>query len=160
MKLGRTTVSSVAIACSALAGGLGVALPANAAVVTSAAHSPKFVVLDCSYKPEAKPKDYTLACADDGLGLENMHWTRWTSHGAAGHGTFYEKICTPECPSGHVEQLRVRVTLRGSAAVKGHSGDRQYTKLIAVFPGKRPTVYKREHGKIVATHPRTWTIRI
>jgi hypothetical protein len=160
MKLGRTTLSSVVIACSALAGGLGVALPANAAVTDVSAHSPKFVVLNCNYKPEAKPKNYTLACADDGLGLENMHWTRWTSHGAAGHGTFYEALCNPICPDRRIEQMRVRVTLRGSATVKGHPGDRQYTKLTAVFPGKRPTVYKREHGKIVATHPRTWTFRI
>jgi hypothetical protein len=160
MKLGRTTAATVAIAGSALAGGLGVALPANASVATASAHSSKFVVLNCNSKPVAKPRDYTLACADLGLGLENMHWTSWTSHGAAGRGTFYEALCNPICPNRRIEQFRVRVTLRGSAAVKGHPGDRQYTKLIAVFPGKRPTVYKREHGKIVATHPRTWTFRI
>ena len=38
--------------------------------------------------------------------------------------------------------------------------DRQYTRLIAVFPHKRPTVYKRRHGKIVATHPKRWVLHI
>jgi len=160
MKLGRIAVGTIVIACSALAGSLGLALAANAATVTAPAHSPKFVVLDCSYKPEVKPKDYTLTCADDGLRLQGLHWTRWTSRGAAGTGTFYENLCMPSCADGHIVHMPVRVTLRGSAAVKGYPGERQYTTLTAVFPRKRPTVYKREHGKIVATHPRSWTFHI
>ena len=56
--------------------------------------------------------------------------------------------------------MPANVTLRGSAAVKGDPGDRQYIRLTAVFPHRRPTVYKREHGKIVATHPKSWTFHI
>jgi hypothetical protein len=160
MKLGRATVGSLTTASALLAAGLGLALPANAATVPAAAHGAKFVLLDCNARPEVKPGTIYLACADDGLGLAHLHWTRWTSRGAAGYGTFWENLCQPNCAEGRIEQMPARVTLRGSAAVKGHSGDRQYTRLTAVFPGKRPTVYKLEHGKLVATHPRSWTFHI
>jgi hypothetical protein len=160
MKLGRTTIGALAAASSVLVGGLGLALPANAAAVPAAAHRTKFVVLDCSRKPETKPGTIVLACADDGLGLKHLHWTKWTSHGAAGHGTFWEHLCIPDCADGHIEKMPADVKLRGSAAVRGHPADRQYTRLTAVFPHRRPTVYKRKHGKIVATHPKSWTFHI
>ena len=161
MKLGRTTIGTLAVASSLLAGGLGLALPAHAAATSGLAHMTKYVVLNCNGKPEVKPGTIELACADDGLGLEHLHWTTgWTRHGAAGHGIFWENLCKPNCAEGRIEKMRARVTLRGSAAVKGHPGDRQYTRLTAVFPGKRPTVYKRRHGKIVATHPKSWTFHI
>jgi len=160
MRLERTTIGALTTAVVLLAGGLGLALPANAAAAPAAAHSTKFVVLDCNSKPEVKPGTIVLACADDGLGLMHLHWTSWTSHGAAGHGTFWQNLCTPDCAAGHIEKMPATVTLRGSAAIMGLPGDRQYTRLTAVFPGRRPTVYKRKHGKIVATHPKSWTFHI
>ena len=118
-------------------------------------------MLNCNGKPEVKPGTIVLACADGGLGLQHLHWTtRWTRHGAFGHGTFWENLCKPDCADGHIEKMRATVTLRGSAAVKGRPGDRQYTRLTAEFPGRRPTVYKRKHGKAVATHPKSWTFHI
>jgi hypothetical protein len=160
MKLGRATIGTLTSASASLAIGLGLALPANAAAVPAAAHSPKYVVLNCNDKPEVKPGTYVLTCADAGLGLRHLHWTSWTSHGATGRGTFWENLCVPSCAEGKIVHMPARVTLRGSAAVKGHPGDRQYTTLTAVFPHKRPTVYKRRHGHIVATHPRRWTFHI
>jgi hypothetical protein len=164
MKPGPITIASLTFASALLAGGLGAGLglasPASAAVVPAAAHGTTFVVLDCNAKPEVKPGTIILTCADDGIGLKDLHWTRWTSHGAAGYGTFWENLCVPNCADGHIEQMPARVTLRGSAAVKGHRGDRQYTLLTAVFPHKRPTVYKLEHGKLVVTHPKSWTFHI
>jgi hypothetical protein len=122
------------------------------------------VVADCTsappYRPSVRPATITLACADAGLGVEHMTWDNWTSSVATGQGRLWENLCKPSCAGGHIETMRAKVTLRGSAAVKGHPGDRQYTRLTAVFPGKRPTVYKRKHGKIVATHPKSWTFHI
>jgi hypothetical protein len=161
MKLGRTTIGTLTAASALLVGGLGLTLPANAAAAPAAAHTAKYVVLNCTGKPEVKPGTIEIACADDGLGLMHLHWTtRWTRHGAVGHGTFWENLCKPNCAEGHIENMPANVTLRGSAAVKGHPGDRQYTQLTAVFPKKRPTVYKRVHGKIVARHPKSWTFHI
>jgi hypothetical protein len=159
MKLGRT-IGILTAASSLLAAGFGLAVPTSAAAVPAPAHRPKYVVLNCSDKPQVKPGTIVLACADDGLGVDHLHWTRWTSHGAAGRGTFWQNLCVPNCADGHIEHMPARITLRGSAAVKGHAGDRQYTRLTAVFPHKRPTVYKRRHGKIVATHPKSWTFQI
>jgi hypothetical protein len=159
MKLGRTAIAALTAASAWLVMGLGMALPANAAAVPAPAHSTKHVVLNCNDKPQVRPRTIDLACADDGLGVEHLHWTKWSSH-AAGRGTFWQNLCIPNCADGHIEHMPARITLRGSAAVKGHPGDRQFTRLIAVFPHKRPTVYKRRHGKIVATHPKRWVLPI
>jgi hypothetical protein len=155
MKLGRVTVG-IAAAVSLLAAGAGMAGPASAATVSAAGHGTRFVVLNCSFRPVVKPGTIVLACADAGLGVDHLHWTRWTRHGAAGYGTFWENLCVPNCVDGHIEHMPARIILRGSAAVKGHRGDRQYTELTAVFPRKRPTVY---HGKHVV-HPKSWTFHI
>jgi hypothetical protein len=160
MKLGRTTIGTLTAASALIAAGLSMTLPANAAAIPAVAHSAKFVVLNCDGKPEVKPGTIVLACADDGLGLEHLHWTKWTSHGAVGRGTFWEHLCVPDCVDGRIVHMPARVILQGSAAVKGHPRDRQYTRLTAVFPHKRPTVYKERHGKIVATHPKRWTFHI
>jgi hypothetical protein len=163
MKLGRTAIGTLAASVSLLAACTGAALPASAAgeccrrvlpasaaAVPTAAHHSKFVLLTGNFKPEARPKTSSLACADDRLGRKNLHWrwTRWTSNGATGHGTFWENLCIPNWADGHVEFM------------PGHAGDRQHTRLTAVLGRKRPTLYKREHGKIVAVHPRSWTFHI
>jgi len=160
MKLGRTTIGALTAASASLVIGIGMALPANAAAVPAAAHSAKHVVLNCNDKPEVRPRTIVLACADYGLGVEHLHWTKWTRHDAVGRGTFWQNLCIPNCADGHIEHMPARITLRGSAAVKGHPRDRQFTRLIAVFPHKRPTVYKRRHGKIVATHPKRWVLHL
>ena len=149
------------------AGGGGAALASSgmpaithATVSTQApsAKTPKYVVLDCSFKPVVAPSTFILACADNGIGVQHVHWTSWTPKLASGYGTVWEKDCKPNCAEGHFHSYLSLEVLWGSATVKGHPADRRYTKLTVIFTGKtRPPVYVLKNGKLVATYPLTQT---
>jgi hypothetical protein len=127
---------------------------APAAITAAAAKTPRYVVLDCAGKPAVRPAAYTVTCADDGTGLEHMHWTGWTSHQASGTGFFYQNDCTPDCAAGTVIQYPAKVAFTGSDPVAGHSAERRYTRLKVVFTGRRPPVYTGSGGP---SYPRTQT---
>jgi hypothetical protein len=130
---------------------------ARSTVSDAAAKRLRYVVLDCGQR-QVRPGRYVLACADDGIGLQGLHWTSWTAELASGYGTLYENDCTPNCADGHVHHYRALATLWGSATVPGHPGDRRYTRLTVIFPGKhRPPVHHLKKGKLVATYPLTQT---
>jgi hypothetical protein len=154
----KRAISTVlaAVTAAALGAGIAQAIPAGAA----AAAAPKYVVVTCkrevAHLPPrlvSRPVGWTIFCADPGADrhtfLDNMTWLRWGSHLASGYG-YLEENSQPF--------VRVVATLWGSASVKGHPGDRTYTRITLMFPGKRPTVYKKVNGKRTATHPLTQTI--
>jgi hypothetical protein len=39
------------------------------------------------YPLSVRPATITLACADNGLGIQHMTWTSWTADAATGQGT-------------------------------------------------------------------------
>lgn len=158
MKHVRTigTLSAIA-AVAGLSAGLAQALPADAATAQSHA-ALKYVVIDCKYKAVTEPASYTPFCADYGVVVGHMHWTSWTSHLASGYGTVYENDNYPNHAEGKIYTVPAIVTFWGSGRVKGHPGDRTYTKMTFIFPGKRPAVYEQVHGKWVATYPETQTL--
>src|SRR5487761_1217003 len=106
MKRGLTA-TTVLTALAALGLGLGLTAPAGAVATSSAATAashasgPRYVVLNCAMKAQTMPGSYVLACADDGAGLQGLHWTTWTARLASGYGTEYENDCIPNCASGH-----------------------------------------------------------
>lgn len=156
-RLTRTALAAV-IAVVGLGAGILEVMPADAAPV-KAGVAPTHVVLNCSQKPEVKPVDFTSACADNGFGVTNMHWTSWTSHLASGYGTVYENDNYPNHAEGRTYQVPALIMLWGSAPVKGHPAERTYTHMTAVYPGARPAVYvyQKAHGKFVATYRQTQT---
>ena len=160
MKNGRFTIGALA-AVSLLAGGLGAGLGLTATAAAAAtAKAPTYVLLNCSLKPVVAPSNYVLTCADDGIGLQQVHWTSWTSHLASAYATFYENTCTPNCAAGKIIDYPALVTLWDPAALKGHPSDRQYKKMTVIFPDSRPPLYVQENGKVVKTYPLTQTFTI
>jgi hypothetical protein len=166
--MSRTNITLLIIALLAMVGtgaGIGLAATASASTHTSTRASAtasvakplKYVLFDCRSGPEVKPSSYIEACADGGLGLEDLHWTSWTAELASSYGTMYENDCTPNCAEGHFLHYPALVVLWGSATVKGHPIERRYHWLTLIFTGKRPPVYTLEHGKLVATYPATLT---
>jgi len=164
----RTRVALAIFAGAVIAaGGGGAALAssgtpasthATASTQAAAAKTPRYVVLDCGFKPVVAPSTFIITCADAGMGVQHLHWTSWTSKLASGYGTFWENDCTPNCADGHVHYYPSLEVLWGSATVKGHPADRRYTKLTVIFTGKtRPPVYVLKSGKLVATYPLTQT---
>src|ERR1022692_1341410 len=120
--------------------------------------APEYVVIGCNGEQLIKPANYTPFCADNGAGLEHMHWTSWTSHLASGYGTFYENDNYPDHADGKIYTVRAIVTFWGSARVKGHPGDSTYTEMTFIFPGKRPAIYEKVNGKWAPTYPETQTL--
>jgi hypothetical protein len=164
----RRIVTGVLMVLAVPGLGLGLGLrPARSAgaVTTKAAADEaaavkalRYVVLDCQVKAQVKPRAYVLACADNGIGLQNMRWTSWTAKLASGYGTERENDCQPNCAEGHVHHYPVLAVLWGNASVQGHPAERRYTKVTLIYPGARPPVYVLVKGKVVATYPATQTL--
>lgn len=159
------SVGLAALAVAALGGGAAQAMPASAANTANAANpaaaprsAPRYVVLDCAYKPVTKPADWTPYCADYGVDLQHFHWTSWTGRLASGYGTVDEDDNYPSHADGKIYTVPALVTLWGSAKVKGHPCDRTYTEMTLIFPGQRPAVYERVNGRWTATYPVTQTL--
>ena len=162
----RINIAIVGIALLALIGagvGLGLANSAGAAThraasttTVSATRTPKYVVADCN-QWQVEPSGYTFTCADDGVGLEDLHWTTWSSALASASGTYFANQCTPDCAAGHFLKYPALVVLWGSGVVKGHPADRRYTEFTLIFTGKRPPVVHFKDGKAYDTYPVTQT---
>lgn len=164
MNWGRFTTIASGFAVAALGLSLGLAgcvgaATTSAAAVTragSAAAAPQYVVLNCIDKAQVKPGTISLACADNGIGLTHLHWTSWTPQLASAYGTSWENDCKPSCAQGHVHNYPVVAVLWGSATVKGHPGERRYTKATLSYTKRRPAVYATScNRKVVATYPVT-----
>jgi hypothetical protein len=97
------------------------------------------VVGDCligpPYRASVRPGTIVLACADNGWGVEHMAWGDWSSSAAAGQGTFWEKLCKPNCAEGKIGMYPVTVTL---SAVKPSSRGPWFSQLSVTFTGQRP----------------------
>lgn len=97
------------------------------------------VIADCTspppYRLSTRPSAITLACADDGLGVEEMTWTSWTTSAATGHGTFWEKLCKPSCATGKIGTYPVAVRV---SAVKTSSQGPWFSRLTVTWEATRP----------------------
>jgi hypothetical protein len=82
-----------------------------------------------------RPASITLACADDGVGVENMTWTSWTTSSAAGTGAFWENQCEPSCADGKIATYPVTVAL---SAVETTSQGPWFSRLTVTWEANRP----------------------
>lgn len=73
---------------------------------------------DCGY-PEYKPQSLTEFCADAGNGVTKIKWSSWTSTRAVGTGSFYVKLCDPNCADGKVVWAKAKVVLSGAKFTRG-----------------------------------------
>lgn len=160
MKRGLIAMGAVT-AFASLGLGLGLTAPAGAATAhPDAPPAPAYVLVNCLNKGQVRPGSYVLTCADNGTGLEGLHWTTWTPRLASGYGTEYQNDCVPSCAEGHEHYYQALVVAWGSGSVAGHPGapgERRYTHLTLIYPGARPPVYQTVNGKVVATYPVTQT---
>ena len=88
-----------------------IATPATAA-------TPPSYFNDCGY-PEYKPQSLTEFCADAGNGVTKIKWSSWTSTKAVGTGSFYVKLCDPNCADGKVVWAKAKVVLSGAKLTRG-----------------------------------------
>ncbi len=98
-----------------------------------------YVVADCAAAapspPSREPVSITLACADAGIGVQDMLWMSWTATAATGTGLLWEKLCVPDCANGKMGYYPVAVTLSAvRASAKGH----WFSELTVSWQGSRP----------------------
>lgn len=100
------------------------------------------VIADCTAPPPAaqkatvRPVSIILACADDGLGVEDLHWTMWTAGVAVGTGWVWENECTPDCAAGVVKSYSATVTLSG--VVMTRADGVLFSELTVTYRGLGP----------------------
>lgn len=116
-----------------------------------------FVLWQCNTnKPLVRPAYYVLACGDGGNGLTGVRWTNWTPAGATGAGTEYLNACIPNCAEGKIIDYPVDIALTGSyLAAQGDPFS--YAKITLTYLAARPLIYVTVHGKVVLTHPASWS---
>jgi hypothetical protein len=72
---------------------------------------------DCEYS-EQRPEAITLTCADGGMYVDQIDWSRWSSAGAWGTGVYNVNDCDPNCVEGSFLHIRVKVHLSKLTAYK------------------------------------------
>jgi len=96
------------------------------------------VYADCR-TPSFEPYSMTLACADNGLGLQDLLWTSWTPTSATAWATLYYNDNAPNHAAGKIHYLyNTHVTL--SEPVLDRHGQLVWTKasLSQLPPGYHP----------------------
>lgn len=94
------------------------ALISPIAQTSATAATPPSYFNDCGY-PEYKPQSLTEFCADAGNGVTKIKWSSWTSTKAVGTGSFYVKLCDPNCADGKVVWAKAKVVLSGAKFTRG-----------------------------------------
>jgi len=124
------TLATAAIATTVLAGtGVALAHAASAAPTDT-------VVINCAGKGVQKPKEIVLTCADAGVALTKLTWSKWDANGATGTGTLSWNTCLPKtCVAGIVEKYKVKVTLGGVASAPNVNA---FSKVDVSFPKGGP----------------------
>lgn len=77
-------------------------------------------IYTCEGTTVSEPSDLALACADQKMGLGDMHWSHWGAPTAYATGTFWEYDCEPNCATGKLVSVPTSVTITGLA--NGHYG--------------------------------------
>jgi hypothetical protein len=105
---------------------------------------PKVVVLDCGTHA-TKPDALTIYCADFGVNVNHIKWTKWAQSGAIGTGQYSANNCTPNCASGKVISTNVKLTLNASKLIKSEYV--MNTLNIATITGKPLPLLKKSSEK-------------
>jgi len=119
---------------------------ATFAVATGYPALTKVVVLDCGAH-SVKPDTLTIYCADFGVNVNHIKWTKWAQSGATGTGQYSANNCTPNCAAGKVASVSVKLTLGAAKPIKSEYV--MSTLNIASSNGKFLPLLKRNSDKWV-----------
>jgi hypothetical protein len=137
----RLTVTTIALALIALAAGAATVVAPAAAARRNPTYAPK----DCT-KPQVEPRRIVFACADNGLYVNHLRWTKWRHRRAKGKGVLHERDCNPSCVGGGFKDYPVKIRLRKvKRASCGGKRVPLFRKAILNFPHKAPSDAHRVH---------------
>lgn len=123
---------------------LGSLLALTAAAAVAAPAATVRVTGDCLHE-QYEPKQITLACADGGTVVEQLKWSQWSAHGAAGTGVLTVVSCTPSCSAGKPHRYPVRIALSkpGGCRKQPHPAFKQAE---FAFEGPKPAKLAARYG--------------
>ena len=135
MKLTRFAV--IAVSAAALAA-VSVPFTAHAATTRGAADAsaaPSVAVYDCSNQPQVRPSSFVYFCDGSGA-FTKLRWSTWNASAATATGVQYVDNCEPNCAHGTWSHQTVDLIFWRSEPVKGHPGERGYSQMTVLYPGK------------------------
>lgn len=135
MRLPRFAV--IALSATAL---VAVSAPfaARAATAQHATHAsavPSVAVYDCLNKPEVRPGTFELFCDGSGY-FTRLRWSTWNASTATATGRLYVDNCEPNCAQGTWSHRTVDLIFWRSLPVRGHPGERGYSQMTVLYPGR------------------------
>jgi hypothetical protein len=112
---------------------------ANATTTTARPNSPG-VLANCTAPAaqqslDVEPSSITVACADNGIGAQDLAWSTWGASGAAAVGDVWENDCTPNCAAGTIKLYRAAITL---SDVQPSKDGPTFTAMTATYSGAEP----------------------
>src|SRR5580700_7864719 len=127
-----TRFAAIALSATAL---VAVSAPSTAHDTTQASAAPSVAVYDCANKPQVRPGTFDLFC--DGSGsFTKLHWSVWNTSTATATGVLYVDNCEPNCAQGTWSHRSVDLIFWRSLPVKGHPGERGYSQMTVLYPGR------------------------
>ncbi len=130
----RLNLIAIALLCTAAVA----ATATGAAPVMHAHRTTTYAPKDCT-KPQVEPRRIVFACADAGLYVNHLRWTKWRHRRAKGKGVLHERSCDPYCLGSPFKDYPVRIRLR-KVRRRFCGGERVplFRKAILSFPHKTP----------------------
>lgn len=122
----RKFIAAGAVSFAALAAIFSIP-SAESPSLTPAISPTEIFTWDCEY-PTQKPRAITLTCADGGLYVDQIIWSRWSPAGATGTGTYNVNDCQPDCADGRFFTAPVTVRLSDLTEYKG----KQYLRSLVI----------------------------
>lgn len=101
------------------------------------------VLVNCSWKPTAHPKDFIVACGDGNSRLVEMHWSQWGPTSATGIGVNVVNDCVPYCAKGTFRGYPVVVRLDHPKTWKRDPQLQQFTRMSMTYTDTRPSGYDK-----------------
>ncbi|WP_398327221.1 hypothetical protein [Vulcanococcus sp.] len=85
--------------------------------------SPQPVLLDCAGKGLSRPRAIQISCADGGILVSDIRWSRWDMNGAKGTGNLVVNSCIykggPSCVEGQTMSYPATLSLGRPASGEG-----------------------------------------
>jgi hypothetical protein len=116
-------------------------------------------VYNCEFKPQTRPSDFVLTCADYGDSLIDLHWVSWGSSEAFATATEHINDCTPYCasPAAKFINYPALVALWRPEPVPGHPGDRYFSRVTRIYTANIPPHYGCTGPNTPTCYPQTAT---
>jgi hypothetical protein len=135
---GTTTTRAPATTSSTVSSTTTSTASAPATTTTSRPSGPG-VLADCTSPPpqhlEVEPSSITVACADAGIGAQDLVWLSWTDTMATASGDVWENDCTPSCAAGTIKHYPASITL---SDVQTSRDGPTFTAMTATYSGPEP----------------------